>query len=167
MDRGVALKPGISTRAARAPVLMIYAAGLKAFDRAAAERLTRTAIGDYEQILEAEQPNWSALAEHNRGEILGGLAQGWLQLDDVAKRRRTSSAWSPSCRTRRMPRRRPRAAPIPRQGAAHLPRLSLTRTFRWDQAPGARLSRAALSPLLTSDQRLWRAALPAFKGTSP
>ncbi|HSI00501.1 MAG TPA: alpha/beta fold hydrolase [Reyranella sp.] len=85
MDRGVALKPGISTRAARAPVLMTYAAGLKAFDHAGAERLTRTALGDYELILEAERANWSVLAEHNRGEILGGLAQGWLQLDDAAK----------------------------------------------------------------------------------
>jgi non-heme chloroperoxidase len=85
LDRGVALKPGISTRALRGPALMAYAAGLMAFDRAAAERLTRTAIGDFEHMVEAERGRWDRLAGHNRGELLGGLAQGWLQLGDAGK----------------------------------------------------------------------------------
>ena len=80
---GVALKPGISTRALRGPALMAYASGLMAFDRAAAERLTRTAIGDFESIVETELSRWDKLAEHNRGELLGALAQGWLLLGDV------------------------------------------------------------------------------------
>jgi pimeloyl-ACP methyl ester carboxylesterase len=87
MERGVSLRPDASTRAARGPVLMAYAAGLGAFDRTAADRLTRTAIGDFEFMVEAERADWGRLAEHNRGELLGALAQGWLQLDDPAKAR--------------------------------------------------------------------------------
>lgn len=85
LDRGVALKPGISTRALRGPALMAYAAGLMAFDRAAAERLTRTAIGDFESIVETERGRWDRLAQHSRGELLGALAQGWLQVGDATK----------------------------------------------------------------------------------
>lgn len=85
LDRGVALKPGVSTRALRGPALMAYAAGMMPFDHAAAERLTRTAIGDFEAIVETERGRWEGLAPHNRGELLGALAQGWLQVGDAAK----------------------------------------------------------------------------------
>jgi len=86
LERGVALEPrSPGTRALRGPVLMIYAAGLRPHDRALADRLTTTAIGDFEFMMAREQPRWSGLETHDRGELLGGLAMGWLQLDDAAK----------------------------------------------------------------------------------
>jgi hypothetical protein len=85
LERGVALDDSIATRGARAPVLVIYAAALRRHDRALADRLTTTAIGDFEFMVAREQARWGELASHNRGELLGGLAQGWLQIDDPAK----------------------------------------------------------------------------------
>jgi non-heme chloroperoxidase len=86
LERGVALEPDApGTRAARGPVLMIYAAALRRHDRALADRLTATAIGDFEFMVERERSRWNGLAAHDRGELLGGLAQGWLQIDDPAK----------------------------------------------------------------------------------
>ena len=86
LDRGVALKPdSISTRAARGPTLLAYANGLRRFDKASADRLTSVAIGDFEFIAKAKAPNWDKLAEHDRCEVLGGLAEGWLQLGDAGK----------------------------------------------------------------------------------
>jgi len=86
LERGVALEPNSpGTRALRGPVLMIYAAGLRPHDRALADRLTTTAIGDFEFMVAREQPRWSGLAAHDRGELLGGLAAGWLQLDEPVK----------------------------------------------------------------------------------
>ena len=64
---------------------MIYAAGLRPHDRALADRLTTIAIGDFEFMVAREQPRWSALETHDRGELLGGLAAGWLQLDEPVK----------------------------------------------------------------------------------
>jgi len=86
LDRGVALAPqSPGTRAARGPVLMTYAAALQAHDRALADRLTATAIGDFEFMVEREQPRWAGLDAHDRGELLGALAQGWLQRGDPAR----------------------------------------------------------------------------------
>jgi hypothetical protein len=64
---------------------MIYAAGLRPHDRALADRLTTTAIGDFEFMVAREQQRWPRLETHDRGELLGGLAAGWLQLDEAAK----------------------------------------------------------------------------------
>jgi pimeloyl-ACP methyl ester carboxylesterase len=86
LDRGVALKPdSIGTRAARGPALMPYANGLRRFDKAAADRLTSTAMSDFEFIAKTKAATWDKLAEHDRGEILGALAEGSLQLGDAAK----------------------------------------------------------------------------------
>ena len=49
--------------------------------------MTRTAIGDFELVVAASTPWWSKLTEHGRGEFLGALADGWLQLGDVDKAR--------------------------------------------------------------------------------
>ena len=86
LERGVALEPNSpGTRALRGPVLMIYAAGLRPHDRALADRLTTTGIGDFEFMVAREHPRWPGLAAHDRGELLGGLAAGWLQLDEPVK----------------------------------------------------------------------------------
>lgn len=86
MERAVALAPSsIGVRIPRATGLMPFARGLRAFDRPEADRLTRIAIGDFEFTMTASAAKWSALAEHNRGELLGALADGWLQLGESAK----------------------------------------------------------------------------------
>jgi hypothetical protein len=85
MERAVALAPSsIGVRIPRATGLMPFARGLRPFDRPEADRLTRIAIGDFEFTV-AATANWNTLAEHNRGELLGALADGWLQLGESAK----------------------------------------------------------------------------------
>jgi hypothetical protein len=86
MERAVSLAPTeIAVRVPRASGLMPFARGLRAFNRPEADRLTRVAIGDFEFVMAVSAPYWSKLGAHNRGELLGALADGWLQLGDVAK----------------------------------------------------------------------------------
>ncbi len=49
------------------------------------DRLTATAIGDFEFVVAASTPWWSTMKEHGRGELLGALADGWLALSETAK----------------------------------------------------------------------------------
>ena len=85
-DGGVALKPdSIGTRAVRGPALLIYTRGLRSFDKARADALTAMAITDFDYILRVLAPTWRTLAEHDRGEVLGALADGWLQLGEPEK----------------------------------------------------------------------------------
>jgi len=86
MARAVSLAPTeIAVRIPRAAGLMPFARGLRPYDRAEADRLTSTAIGDFEFAVATSTPYWSKLGEHNRGELLGALADGWLQLGEVAR----------------------------------------------------------------------------------
>jgi pimeloyl-ACP methyl ester carboxylesterase len=86
MDRAVALAPNdIAVRIPRATALLPYARFERPFNRAEADRLTATAIGDFEFTLQASAPWWGRLGEHGRGELLGGLADAWLGLGDPAK----------------------------------------------------------------------------------
>jgi hypothetical protein len=86
MDRAVALAPGsIAVRVPRAAGLMPYARGLRRFDPAEADKLTRIAIGDFEFVLAASQPHWSTISTHGRGEVLGALADNWLAVGETAK----------------------------------------------------------------------------------
>jgi pimeloyl-ACP methyl ester carboxylesterase len=86
LERAGTLRPdSIAVHAARGPALMQYARYLQPFDKAQADRLTATAISDFDFIVKANLPSWDKLAEHNRGEMLGALAQGWLQLGDSGK----------------------------------------------------------------------------------
>src|SRR5262245_14983906 len=88
MDRAVALTPrDISVRVPRGAALLPYGRGLRAFNRTEADRLTRIAISDFEFVVHASAPWWDRLKEHGRGELLGALADGWLQLGDVDKAR--------------------------------------------------------------------------------
>ena len=89
LERAVTLAPGsIGVRAVRAPALMLYANGVRPSDPAEADRLVRLAVVDFEFILTTRTPDWSGLAEHDRGEVLGALAEGWLQLGDAAQANR-------------------------------------------------------------------------------
>jgi hypothetical protein len=86
MERAISLAPAsIAVLIPRATGLMPFARGMRPFNRPEADRLTKIAIGDFEFVVAASVANWSKLAEHNRGELLGALADGWLQLGDVAK----------------------------------------------------------------------------------
>lgn len=86
MERAVSLAPNdIAVRVPRATGLQPYARGLRPFDRAAADKLTAIAIGDFECVVAASQARWSKLSEHGRGELLGALADGWLNLGETAK----------------------------------------------------------------------------------
>jgi len=86
MERAVALAPNdIAVRVPRASGLLPAARALRGIDRGVADRLTRTAIGDFEFVLQASQCRWERLSEHGRGEVLGALADGWLMLGETAK----------------------------------------------------------------------------------
>lgn len=86
MERAVSLAPtSIAVRIPRATGLMPFARGMRAHNRAEADRLTKVAIDDFEFVITAVAPQWSAMKEHGRGELLGALADGWLQLGEVAK----------------------------------------------------------------------------------
>jgi tetratricopeptide (TPR) repeat protein len=88
MDRAVALQPdNLAVRIPRATGLLPFARGMRPFNRAEADRLTRTAIDDYEFVVATSAPRWSKLGEHGQGELLGALADAWLQLGDAAKAR--------------------------------------------------------------------------------
>jgi alpha-beta hydrolase superfamily lysophospholipase len=86
MTRAVSLDPkNVAVRVPRATGLLPYAQGLRPFDAAAADRLTALAMEDFEFVVAASGNAWSGMAEHNRGELLGALASGWLQLGNTAK----------------------------------------------------------------------------------
>lgn len=72
MDRAVALAPNdIAIRVPRAAGLMPYAGGLRSFDKAQADRLVATAIGDFEFVMAASTPRWNTMKEHGRAELPG------------------------------------------------------------------------------------------------
>ena len=84
MDRAVALAPdNIAVRVPRAAGLLPFARGMRPFNRPEADRLTRTAIGDFEFVVAASTPRWSKLGEHGRGELAGRagrrLADAWAK----------------------------------------------------------------------------------------
>jgi len=86
MDRAVALDPGnIAVRVPRAAGLLPFSRGMRTYNPAEADRLVRTAIGDYEFVLNASAAWWGKLNSHGQGEVLGALAEGWLQLGDITK----------------------------------------------------------------------------------
>jgi hypothetical protein len=86
MDRAVSLAPdNIAVRVPRAASLLPFARGMRPFNRPEADRMTRTAIGDFEFVVSASTPRWSKLGEHGRGELLGALADGWLTLGEATK----------------------------------------------------------------------------------
>jgi hypothetical protein len=86
LDRAVRLQPdSTSVRGARGPALMPFARNMRPFNRAEADRLTRLAMSDFEFIVVANAAQWDRLSEHSRGELLGALAEGWLDLEEPAK----------------------------------------------------------------------------------
>jgi hypothetical protein len=119
MDRAVSLAPDdIAVRVPRAAGLLPFARGMRPFNRPEADRMTRTAIADFEFVVATSTPWWSKLSQHGQGELLGALADGWLQLGDTAKagpyldRMTTELADTPYAKNAALRRADP-AAPVP------------------------------------------------------
>src|SRR5262249_3775456 len=53
----------------------------------AGRHVLQTGINDFEDVLKIQEPGFSHLSEHARGELLTGLADGWSRLgnDDKAR----------------------------------------------------------------------------------
>ena len=56
-------------------------------DPARAAAFLRTAVGDYEKAVAVQTPAFPQMSEHARGELLGGLADGWQRLGDEDRAR--------------------------------------------------------------------------------
>ena len=69
----------------RAAVLSAAARNVRDVDRATA--FLRTAVGDYEKAVAVQSPSFPQMSEHARGELLGGLADGWQRLGDEERSR--------------------------------------------------------------------------------
>ncbi len=86
MDEGVALRPdGVEVLIPRATVLQSQAAHIP--DPETARRVLQFSTNDFEKILKLQADDFANLTVHSRGELLGGLAEGWNGLGDTEKAR--------------------------------------------------------------------------------
>ncbi len=86
MDEAVALAPGDTVvLLLRGVTLSRVAARIP--DRGRADTLLRTAVGDYERTLKIQTDIFPGLSTHAKGELLGGLAEGWQRLGDDTQAR--------------------------------------------------------------------------------
>ena len=69
----------------RGTVLSAAARNVRDSERATA--FLRTAVGDYEKAVGVQTPSFPQMSEHARGELLGGLADGWQRLGDEDRAR--------------------------------------------------------------------------------
>jgi hypothetical protein len=86
MEAAVAMAPADpGVLVPRGAVLSAAARNVRDPERARA--FLRTAVGDYEKAVAAQAPSFPQMSEHARGELLGGLADGWQRLGDEDKSR--------------------------------------------------------------------------------
>jgi len=86
MDDSVAQAPeSLTTLIPRGASLLAYAAHSSDPERAKPRLLQ--GLADYEKVLAIQKALWSTLPAHSRGELLSGLAEGWLRAGDAAKAR--------------------------------------------------------------------------------
>jgi tetratricopeptide (TPR) repeat protein len=86
MEAAVAIAPAdVGVLVPRGAVLSGAARAVRDPERAAA--FLRTAVADYEKAASVQSPSFSRLSEHARGELLGGLADGWHRLGDEDRAR--------------------------------------------------------------------------------
>ena len=86
MEAAVAMAPADpGVLVPRGAVLSAAARNVRDPERATA--FLRTAVGDYEKAVAAQAPSFPQMSEHARGELLGGLADGWQRLGDEDKSR--------------------------------------------------------------------------------
>jgi hypothetical protein len=86
MDRASALAPdSLNVIIVRAAVL--NASAPRVSDRARSEAMQKAAVDGFEKALLLQTPYLDQLSEHSRGELLGGLAEGWSRLGETEKSR--------------------------------------------------------------------------------
>jgi tetratricopeptide (TPR) repeat protein len=86
MEDAVALTPdNVAVLIPRAAILLSAAQHIP--DAARARQYYQTAMGDYEKVLQLQAAEFPSLSVHARGELLGGLAEGWHGLGDPEKSR--------------------------------------------------------------------------------
>jgi tetratricopeptide (TPR) repeat protein len=91
--RGVGeMEAAVSMAPADAGVLVprgavLSAAARNVRDPERAKAFLSTAVGDYERAVAAQTPSFPRMSEHARGELLGGLADGWQRLGDEDRAR--------------------------------------------------------------------------------
>jgi hypothetical protein len=88
MEEAVRLAPDdIAVLIPRAAALLPAVEHIRARSPEAARRAAETAVRDYERVMALQAGYSSTTSEHARGELLGGLAQGWRSLDDDTQAR--------------------------------------------------------------------------------
>ena len=86
MDRATALAPdSLNVILVRAVVL--NASAPRVSDRAQSAAMQQAAVEGFEKALAMQTPYLDQLSEHARGELLGGLAEGWSRLGETGKAR--------------------------------------------------------------------------------
>jgi hypothetical protein len=86
LDRAAGLAPdSLNVIIVRAVVL--NAAAPNVSDRARSEAMQKAAVEGFERALAIQTPYLDRLSEHSRGELLGGLAEGWSRLGELDKAR--------------------------------------------------------------------------------
>jgi hypothetical protein len=86
LDRAVSLAPdSLNVIIVRAVVL--NASAPRTSDPARRETMQQAAVAGFEKALALQTPYLDQLSEHARGELLGGLAEGWSRLGDTDKAR--------------------------------------------------------------------------------
>jgi len=86
MDDAVALAPN------NIPVLIPRGASLLSYskysrDQERARPRLQQGLADYEKALALQSRSWNSTPVHSRGELLSGLAEGWLRAGDAPKAR--------------------------------------------------------------------------------
>lgn len=86
MNEAVALAPtDVVVLILRAVTLTAASRGLR--DPARARAALETAVADFESTLQIQAPIFKDLPEHPKGELLGGLADGWYRLGNEDRAR--------------------------------------------------------------------------------
>ena len=86
MEAAVAMAPDeVGVLVPRGAVLSGAARAVS--DRARSAAFLRTAVADYEKAVGVQAPSFPRMSEHARGELLGGLADGWFRLGEEDRAR--------------------------------------------------------------------------------
>ena len=83
MDDAVGMSPSVVTLIPRGAVLL--SASKHIADDHIREAVLKQGVGDFERVLELDKANFPTRCQHAKGELLGGLAEGWYRLGDRQK----------------------------------------------------------------------------------
>lgn len=86
MDRAYRLAPdSLNVMLVRAVVLNTAAPNIR--DREQGRAMQQESVAGFEKALAIQTPYLGRMSEHSRGELLGGLAEGWSRLGDADRAR--------------------------------------------------------------------------------